>query len=170
MGRKKKDALKLDIREKNGRYYAYESTSEWDPLRGKVTKTIYKGRWDPATETIRPKVPRMTYRSKKDAPASSADTPYDDAPKSGGVTSSSDPGDTKAIGPADPLEHMFNETVSLLRTNGPMSIDELAVAVGYGSATSQMRLMIKTMILCGKAHYLYPESLQTGKQKIVLDE
>lgn len=70
----------------------------------------------------------------------------------------------------DPQERMFNNIVSLLRTNGPMSVNELAVAMGYKSANPSIRQMIKTMMLCGKVHYLYPESPRAGKQKIVLDE
>lgn len=70
----------------------------------------------------------------------------------------------------DPQERMFNNIVSLLRTNGPMSVNELAMAMGYKSANPSIRQMIKTMMLCGKVHYLYPESPGAGKQKIVLDE
>lgn len=60
--------------------------------------------------------------------------------------------------------------MSLLRTGGPMSVNEPAVAMDCKSANPSIRQMIKTMMLCGKVHCLYPESPRAGKQKIALDE
>ena len=63
MGRPKKDELKREIRERNGTFYAYTSTSEIVNGR-KITKTTYEGIWDPVTKTVKPKKPRGKYRSK----------------------------------------------------------------------------------------------------------
>ena len=65
MGRQKKDELKREIRERNGMFYAYTSTSEMVNGR-KITKTTYEGIWDPVTETVKPKKPRGKYRSKQE--------------------------------------------------------------------------------------------------------
>lgn len=65
MGRPKKDELKLELRERNGVYYAYTSTSEWVDGK-KITHTTYEGRWDPETKTVMPKRARGKYRSKQE--------------------------------------------------------------------------------------------------------
>ena len=66
MARKRSgDELKKDIREKNGRFYAYRSTSEMVGGK-KVTKTEYLGPYDPNTDTVKEKRVRGKQRSKAD--------------------------------------------------------------------------------------------------------
>jgi len=54
---------KIDIRENNGKFYAYSSTSRMENGK-KVTHTTYYGRYDPETKTIKPKVTRGKQRSR----------------------------------------------------------------------------------------------------------
>ena len=70
MARKRSgDDLKKDIREKNGRFYAYRSTSQM--VNGKkVTRTEYLGPYDPKTETVKDKRVRGKQRPKEDIAAS----------------------------------------------------------------------------------------------------
>lgn len=69
MGRNKKEGdLKLDIREKNGKFYAYRSTST--SVNGvKKTETEYLGRYDPETQTVIEKRIRGPRRSKEEIEA-----------------------------------------------------------------------------------------------------
>lgn len=55
---------KMDIREENGKYYAYSSTSVMIDGK-KVTRTTYYGRYDPVTKTVTPKKARGRHRPKE---------------------------------------------------------------------------------------------------------
>ena len=55
---------KIDIREENGKFYAYSSTSAMVDGR-KVTQTTYYGRYDPSTGLITPKKARGKHKPKE---------------------------------------------------------------------------------------------------------
>ena len=62
--RREGDELKLDIREVDGKFYAYSSTSRIVDGR-KVTETTYYGRYDPVTKAITPKKARGKQRPRE---------------------------------------------------------------------------------------------------------
>lgn len=66
--RRSGDSLKMDIREKNGRFYAYRSTSEMVDGR-KVTKTEYLGPYDPQTDTVKERRVRGKQRPRTEVAA-----------------------------------------------------------------------------------------------------
>ena len=67
-------------------------------------------------------------------------------------------------------EDIRNQILKLLKRQGPLSMREIAVSLGYLKLTDTVREVIKELIAAGKAEYLYPDSPQSRNQKIRLPQ
>ena len=58
--------------------------------------------------------------------------------------------------------------ITVLRENGPMSMNELAAETGYAKLNNTMRDVIHEMIETGEVQYLYPDKPRSRNQKVFL--
>ena len=60
--------------------------------------------------------------------------------------------------------------VGVLKTEGNLSMNEIAISLGYTKLTNTIRGIINDMIDTGEAAYLYPDAPRSRKQKICLSD
>ena len=60
------------------------------------------------------------------------------------------------------------QVLDILKKNGNMSSNEVAIALGYSKLTDTLREVISEMISSGDVTYLYPDKPRSRNQKICL--
>ena len=60
--------------------------------------------------------------------------------------------------------------IQLLKEQGNLSTNEIAVALGYRRLTNTLRAVVSEMLKTGEVVYLYPEKPKSRNQKICLTD
>ena len=63
-----------------------------------------------------------------------------------------------------------SQVLDILKKNGNMSSNEVAIALGYSKLTDTLREVISEMISSGDVTYLYPDKPRSRNQKICLKQ